>query len=128
MDDPALQQWFDRLHNGDEATIADAATHLITYGDAAIPGLRAALRGETYQTCYAAAETLAQLGDPYGLPIFLMAVNAHARKSIASQAEGYFQRVNILAALAKNHPDEVIPELLEMSLQRSAQGMARYCV
>jgi HEAT repeat protein len=128
MDDATLQQWFDRLHNGDEQAIAEAASRLVTFGEAAIPGLRAALRGETYQTCYAAAEALAQLGDPYGLPIFLMAVNSHARKSISSQAEGYFQRVNILAALAKNHVDEVIPELLEMALQRSVQGMARYCV
>lgn len=128
MHDDGLQQWFDRLHNGDEKSIAEAASRLVTFGEAAIPGLRAALRGETYQTCYAAAEALAQLGDPYGLPIFLMAVNSHARKSVVSQAEGYFQRVNILAALAENHPDDVIPELLEMSLQRSVQGMARYCV
>lgn len=123
-----MQHWFDILHNGDETAIADAATQLVTFGQAAIPGLRVALRGETFLTCYAAAEALAQLGDPYGLPIFLLAVNAHARKSASTHADGYFQRVDILAALAQNVPDEVIPELLDVSLHQTVRGMARYCV
>ena len=128
MDDSALQKWFEILHNGDEAAINDAATHLVMYGQAAIPGLRHAIRGKTFLTCYAAAEALAQLGDPYALPIFLLAVNAHARKSASTQADGYFQRVDILTALAQNRPDDVIPDLLDMTLQQSVRGMARYCV
>jgi HEAT repeat protein len=128
MNDAALEKWFEILHNGDETAIADAATQLVKYGQAAIPGLRHALRGETFMTCYAAAEALAQLGDPYGLPIFLLAVNAHARKSASTQADGYFQRVDILASLAQNRPEDVIPDLLEIALQQSVRGMARYCV
>lgn len=126
--DETLHKWFEMLHDGDEDAIAEAATHLVAFGDRAIPGLRAALRGETFATCYAAAEALAQLGDPYSLPIFLLAVNARARKSASTQADGYFQRVDVLASLAQNHPDDVIPYLLDVALRQSVRGMARFCV